>query len=105
MSEFDQSETARKLFTLDIREVFAQSRVVSKCGHRRHATIRLAGAHFHVELVRVQEEDLVQPYDEASEEVHDVFEDMQRFYEGSYECLHLPGHEGLWVMFIHPHCQ
>jgi hypothetical protein len=63
----------------------------------------IAGSLFHVDLVRVydkpEEGGLTQT---AFDEGASGYEMMQAFYDEAYETIKVPGHEGDYVMFVHP---
>lgn len=72
-------------------------------GYFYHGYVTLFKSHFHIELIRLKDGgDLVEPPDDAPDEVKERFEDMQKYYEGAYEGVKIPGLVGKYAMFIFP---
>lgn len=71
-------------------------------GNVVHGNIELFGAWHHVRLIRVREDEMVQPFDGVDPQVKEWFDDMQKFWDGAYERCTVPGLPGKYVMFIFP---
>jgi len=76
----------------------------SNCGHYWLGRTELFGATFHVDLIRVVEDEhgVQDVPEDADEVVHEIWDDMQAFYDAAYHTVSVPGLDGRFVMFVYP---
>lgn len=80
-------------------------------GHQAAGTVEILGVSFHMQAIRVVEKPnkivpggwVIEPADDAPEEIHEIYDSMQMYYSYVPHTVHLPGLEGEWCLFIHPH--
>ncbi len=71
-------------------------------GHLLKGIIYLFGVPHHVDMVLMSDDELTEPFKNAPEVVHDIFESMQNYYEGAYQTVEVPGYPGRYALFVCP---